>query len=101
MEKDMKKLLLVPFVCLCFAANANDTIPILNTVFYGINTAVNIFRPTPVVVVPATPVVVVPQPALLPPPPPPVVIPNICRWPSPRRRLPLHNHGSGLPLHPQ
>lgn len=47
----------------------NDTIPILNTVFHGINTAVNIFRPAQVVVtqpaVVQTQPVVVTQPAVV------------------------------------
>ena len=50
---------------------ANDTIPILNTVFHGINTLLNITRPTQVIVtqpavVPAQSVVVT-QPAVVTP----------------------------------
>ena len=64
----MKALLtLVMTVAVFWQVYANDTIPILNTVFHGINTLLNITRPTQVVitqpaVVPAQPVVV-PQPA--------------------------------------
>lgn len=60
----MKALLtLVVTVAVFGQVYANDTIPILNTVFHGINTLLNITRPTQVVVtqpavVPAQPVVV-------------------------------------------
>lgn len=53
----MKKFL-ITIVCgmAFFTVQANDTIPILNTVFHGINTLLNITRP--VTVVQETPVVV-------------------------------------------
>lgn len=49
------------FTCgmLILVAQANDTIPILNTVFHGINTLINLSRPVTVMpVIPATPVIV-------------------------------------------
>ena len=64
----MKALLTLAVTVAVFGqVYANDTIPILNTVFHGINTLLNITRPTQVVVtqptvVPAQPVVVT-QPA--------------------------------------
>lgn len=70
----MKALLtLVVTVAVFGQVNANDTIPILNTVFRGINTFLNITRPTTVVVtqptvVPAQPVVVT-QPTVVTPTP--------------------------------
>lgn len=60
----MKALLTLVVTVVVFGqVYANDTIPILNTVFHGINTLINITRPTQVVVtqptvVPAQPVVV-------------------------------------------
>lgn len=69
----MKKILFI--VCFCCATiYANDAIPIINTVFHGINTAVNLTRPTviyqePAVVQPIQSTVIVPNV-------PPVVYPN-------------------------
>lgn len=62
----MKKIFLILFVCtVTGTVIANDTIPILNTVFHGINTILNIARLTTVVVTP-TPVtqLVVIQPTI-------------------------------------
>jgi hypothetical protein len=59
-------LTLITAVTLVATAEANDTIPILNTVFRGINTVVNIFKPTTVVVTPATNKTVVVQPTTQP-----------------------------------
>ena len=70
----MKALLtLVVTVAVFGQVYANDTIPILNTVFHGINTLLNITRPTQIVVtqpavVPAQPVVVT-QPTVVTPTP--------------------------------
>lgn len=70
----MKALLtLVVTVAVFGQVYANDTIPILNTVFHGINTLLNITRPTQVIltqpaVVPAQPVIVT-QPTVVTPMP--------------------------------
>lgn len=62
----MKALLTLAVTVVVFGqVYANDTIPILNTVFHGINTLLHITRPTQVIVtqpavVPAQPVVVTP-----------------------------------------
>ena len=53
----MKKFFItIACILAFFTVQANDTIPILNTVFHGINTLLNITRP--VTVVQETPVVV-------------------------------------------
>jgi hypothetical protein len=68
----MKALLTLAVIVAVFGqVYANDTIPIINTIFHGVNTLFNITRPAQVVVtqptvVPAQPVVVT-QPALVTP----------------------------------
>ena len=51
----MKKLIAI-FCCVMIfnIVKANDAIPIINTVFHGINTLINLTRPTTVVTVPTT-----------------------------------------------
>ena len=51
---------IITVAVLMTAAKANDTIPIINTVFHGVNTIINAVKPTTVVVQPVTqPVTVV------------------------------------------
>ena len=65
----MKKLIVLICFC-CISIYANDAIPIINTVFHGINTAINLTRPAiviqePVVVQPTVaPVIVRPAPVI-------------------------------------
>lgn len=59
-------LTLITVVTLVVTVKANDTIPILNTVFHGINTVVNVLKPNTVVVTPVTDQTVVVQPAVQP-----------------------------------
>ena len=59
-------LTLITAVTLVATVEANDTIPILNTVFHGINTVVNVLKPTTVVVTPAANQTVVVQPTAQP-----------------------------------
>lgn len=48
----MKKSLIFGFCFIVGSLTANDAIPIINTVFYGINTLTNLTRPTVVVETP-------------------------------------------------
>lgn len=103
MEKYMKKLLIIPIICICFVTHANDTIPILNTVFYGINTVINGFRPAPVIVTPAQPVIVVADQIPIPPSPVVVVRPTsvvVVQPPPPWRRASVHRKPAQPPARP-
>lgn len=70
----MKKIFIIACICgIVGIAQANDTIPIINTVFHGINTLTNLFRPT---IVTTVPVVTTPAPVVVTTPPPPPVVVN-------------------------
>jgi hypothetical protein len=79
----MKKVYILIVICFCFISNikANDTIPILNTVFHGVNTVLNvvngprvIVQETPKVINVTPPQVINPAPPVVINPPPPTVI---------------------------
>ncbi len=79
----MKKVCILIVICFSFIPiiNANDTIPILNTVFHGINATLNIMHGPRVIVQETPKVIYVTPPAVINParpivinPPPPAVI---------------------------
>lgn len=81
----MKALLtLVVTVAMFGQMYANDTIPIINTVFHGINTFINITRPTQVIV--TQPTVVQAQPVIVTQPTvvttQPTVVTPVCSTPQ-------------------
>lgn len=62
MEDPLMKKLLLFLCCFCFGITyANDTIPIINTVFHGINTVANVIRQHNQVVIAPQPIVPVQQ----------------------------------------
>lgn len=55
----MKKYILITMMIGTITVMANDTLPILNTVFHGINTLFNVTKPTTIIIQQAVPARVV------------------------------------------